>query len=162
MQLANLLKQNDRFRALLTQNPPVLNASAPTVSAWNIGQHLDHCLKVNNVIIGSIEKGQPSQEPGITFLGRAVLLLGFIPRGRGKSPKAVLPQAATTAQLYQILNEERGRLEKLAQDSKRILSPERVMKHPRFGWLTAFQALRFLGIHNEHHLKIIRDIRKRG
>ena len=41
-------------------------------------------------------------------------------------------------------------------------SPTPVFPHPYFGGLSAAQGVRFLGMHNHHHWKIVRDIRRRA
>jgi hypothetical protein len=60
----------------------------------------------------------------------------------------------------QEVRESRERLRALAPDLPLIDRSTSAATHQHFGQLRARQWLRFLGIHQHHHLKIIRDIKR--
>lgn len=136
-----------------------LHATA-SFSAWSPAEHLDHSLRVWTSIVKRITT--PNLDPlphGMKFLGRIVLAFGWIPRGVGKAPEKMVGGRATGPELLTIVDR--------AQDAVRALSQDEVAKqfapivpHPVFGGLNASEALRFVVVHNEHHLKIVRDILK--
>ncbi len=127
----------------------------PEVSQAEVAWHLDHMLKVINNICEILSNSNPSAykwNPNI--LKSAVFLSGSMPRGRGKAPKSVTPPPEIlTEALLQQLEIAKANVAKL--DSL----PEKAnFKHPVFGMLNRDQTARFLEIHTDHHLKIIRDI----
>lgn len=130
----------------------ILNDSVSKVSvAW----HLDHSLKVINRIYESLEASDPSQfESSFNFSRVLSLTFNYIPRGRAKSPKAVLPPENITVEaLYKQLDEARSKMDKALD-----LPKESHFKHPVFGTISRGNALRFIEVHTQHHLKIMRDI----
>jgi hypothetical protein len=128
------------------------------VSSWSVGEQLDHTLKVAAAILERLST--EGKEPGtsISSLGRLVLALGWMPRGAGKAPEFSLPAQTAASELRAALAGVRATIDALAGDEPRLRSPRRVVRHPRFGGLTAAQALRFAALHTRHHLKILRDI----
>ena len=143
--------------ALVHGEPTRLRLRRDSVSAWDIGQQVDHMLKVCERVFGIIGKGEAMELPGITPRGRLVLTLKWIPRGRGKSPEPVVGLQSSAEELVQLF----ARVSSLASalmEKESLDQRTRIFKHPYFGGLTAAQAFRFVEIHNKHHLKIIRDI----
>ena len=126
------------------------------VSAWSPAEHVDHLLKVTKSILDRL----PSDEAlpgGISLMGRAVLGLRWIPRGRGRTPERLTGKHCTTEELQARLARVTAAVNAVdaaVVDAARI----RNVPHPRFGGLTPAQALRFVTVHTEHHLKIVRDI----
>ena len=126
------------------------------VSAWSPAEHIDHLLKVTKSVLDRL----PSQEAlprGINVIGRAILALGWIPRGKGRSPERLTATRCTVEELQARLarvNAAVDAADAATIDAARIPS----VPHPRFGGLTPPQALRFITVHTEHHLKIVRDI----
>ena len=85
-----------------------------------------------------------------------VFTLGFIPRGKGKSPKRVLPPEI-------ILKEdlEKQLVEAITNiESIQKLENNKYFTHPIFKQLNRNKTLKFLKLHTKHHLKIIKDILK--
>ncbi|MEL7530786.1 MAG: DUF1569 domain-containing protein [Bacteroidota bacterium] len=134
---------------------PAKDTSDTTVSKVSVAWHLDHGLKVINRIYAALQKSEPSQyKKSYSFTRYAVYLAGAMPRGVGKAPKMVLPpEQILSEDILQQLTEARGNIDKLKQ-----LPSRAHFKHPVFGVLNRDQSIRFLEIHTEHHLKIIRDI----
>jgi hypothetical protein len=78
----------------------------------------------------------------------------------GKSPEPYLPVAPSPAELRAGIA---AVTEHLRAQEPRLAEIQRcsgLWRHPRFGGLTAAQWLCFVDIHQNHHLKIIRDIAK--
>ncbi len=136
---------------------PAKDAIDTTVSKVSVAWHLDHGLKVINGIYSALRKSEPSQyKKNYNLTRSAVYFAGAMPRGVGKSPKSVLPpEEILVADINKQLEEARGNIEKL-----KALPINANFKHPVFGVLNRDQSIRFLEIHTEHHLKIIRDILK--
>lgn len=130
-----------------------------TISAWSIAEQVDHILKVNNSVLSSIEKETSSNnKKPLTFKGRIVLLFGHIPRGRAKAPEHVLPKKYPTEQ---ILTELKQTIKRLQNVSAKDLEKDIIINHPFLGGMSPRQWIRFLCIHQGHHLKIVRDVLKK-
>ena len=154
--LARIREQLERMRALCNTPEAQLFAANERVSGWSPGEHVDHLLRVTNLILHRI----PSDEVlprGISLLGRIILTLGWIPRGIGKAPERLGGRRTSPAELQATLEKVTNVLATIdtaAVDAARAPN----VPHPRFGGLTPSQALRFVVIHNDHHLEIVRDV----
>lgn len=137
-------------------------ASDETVSVWSVGQQLEHVARADEAIFGGIvqlldspdaeARGKPSR------MGRAVMLLGRIPRGKGRSPEPFLSTGLDAAEV-------RGRLAACRRSWRDFESrldglPDALARrpHPVLGAFDACQWLRFEQIHLRHHRAIIDDI----
>src|SRR5688500_12803314 len=85
-----------RLEELAARPDAELARRRPGLSGWSVGEHLEHVARVDLSTLAGLERvladpanGSPRR---ITTVGRAVLLLGWIPRGRGQAPRAVLPR----------------------------------------------------------------------
>jgi hypothetical protein len=159
--LARLTSQLDELHRLASMPDPDLCASG-RCSGWTPAEHLDHMLKVTKSIVRRLLDLEAPPSSGITATGRLILLLGRIPRGRGKSPERLRGTKVSQVQLRESLKALEADIQRL-EDAH--LSPKRgaVVPHPRFGGLTPSQAIRFAVIHNRHHFLIIKDVmRQRG
>ena len=128
---------------------------APAVSAWSVGQHLEHSFISATGIIRQLAASIPGQRRRAwSLLWTVVSLTGHIPRGRGVAPPAVHPQPEPTAERLAEVHAEAvanlGRVD--------AIDPRAWFLHPVFGVLERRGALRFIDIHHRHHAKIIRDI----
>lgn len=83
-----------------------------------------------------------------------IMLTGWIPRGKGRSPAAVEPAAAVDETALRSLTTKA----RSALAQARAADPAAWWEHPIFGLLRRDRALRFAAIHTHHHLKIVRDI----
>jgi len=129
---------------------------ATSVSSKSIDWHIDHSLKVILKISKSLKYSESITYKWKFNLIRSIIFLTqYIPRGKGKAPKVVLPPNKILKEdlllqidkTYQNLNE----FENLPANSN--------FKHPYFGLLNLKMTKKFLKIHTNHHLKIIRDIK---
>ena len=153
-ELARIRAQMERVRALCDDQR--LFDVNERVSGWSPAAHADHLLKVTKSVLDRLPSDEESPR-GITFVGRCVLALGWIPRGVGRTPERLAGKQCTLAELQARWDRVSAALENVdtaAVDAARM----RNVPHPRFGGLTPGQALRFVSVHNEHHLKIVGDI----
>ena len=96
----------------------------------------------------------PPPRPRVSLAKAFVFLTGRIPRGRGQAPRVTVPQnTCSEANLLELLD----RSEELLLQAQ-SLGPDACFQHPVFGVMNKNQTLRFLRIHNTHHLLIIKDI----
>ena len=132
---------------------------ATDVSTNGIDWHLDHSLKVIIVVTKALTKSDPSKYQRKYNLLRSVIFMsGKIPRGKGKAPRSVLPPDNILKEdLYLQFD---SAVEALNQIEK--LDPSSNFKHPYFGQLDLKMSLRFLSIHTNHHLKIMKEILQSG
>jgi hypothetical protein len=155
--LDRLRAQNEDMRRRLSGE---LSAGPVTRSAWSTLEHLDHTIRVASGLLHVLNKEEIPRLPrGISVIGRLVLLTGWIPRGRGKSPERMLPAPATVDDLQRRLSEMDGQIERVANRTAAVPAFP-IVRHPVFGGLTYGQALRFIAIHTHHHLKILDDARR--
>jgi hypothetical protein len=128
-----------------------------SVSAVNIAWHIDHSLKVINGVCGMLKKSKPSDyQWKFNHIQLIVFTLNFFPRGKAKSPKAVLPPDDISKE------DLRTQLKKAKEELNSItnLPAKSHFKHPYFGSLNLKRTKKFLRLHTVHHLKICRDIVK--
>ena len=126
-----------------------------SVSKANIGWHIDHSLKVLNGVSVALQKSDVNTYEYTFNKWRFICLtFNFFPRGRARAPKAVLPpEVINDADLKNQLESAKTHIPNLSQLPKKAN-----FKHPYFGILNKKQTLKFMFLHTEHHLKIIRDI----
>ena len=146
------------LRPLLRVSEPA--RTIPAISHWSIAQHLEHIIQVNQAICArntSASPGDPDALP-IRFVAHVVMLTKHIPRGRGTSPAAMLPQTTSDPDILAKLSAHLAALEAQADAIGAALARPGRFNHPVFGGLDRRQWLRFVHIHTLHHAKIIRDI----
>lgn len=127
----------------------------PDISQVGVAWHLDHLLKVIKNLYHALEISDPKLYKSEVSLKRiAVFVSGTIPRGAGKAPKSVSsPDDIKTEDILKQLEEAKMIIDRYEQ-----LPDKAFFKHPVFGNLNKQQTKRFIEIHTNHHLKIIRDI----
>jgi hypothetical protein len=125
------------------------------VSQVDVSWHLAHSLKVLHNIIKVLQVSNPADYRWRFNLNRSfVYFINFIPRGKGKAPKAVIPAEDIS---IEELREEIATVRQLL-DELPHLDAKSNFTHPYFGQLNLKQTKKFLVIHTKHHLKIIDDI----
>ncbi len=125
------------------------------VSQADVSWHLAHSLKVIHIIIKVLQSSNPADYRWRFNRSRSfVYFINFIPRGKGKAPKAVIPaEVISKDELHKDIATVRQLLEELQH-----LDAKSNFTHPYFGQLNLKQTQKFLAIHTKHHLKIIEDI----
>ena len=136
---------------------PNFEKSNSKISKVSVGWHLDHSLKVINGIINTLKTSDISlYKNNFTLIGKIFFMIGHFPKGRAKAPKRVVPPEI-------ILKEDIvSQLETAFSQIKEIseLNDKSYFTHPIFGNINKTRVVRFLEIHTNHHLKIIKDILK--
>jgi hypothetical protein len=128
-----------------------------SISSSNVGWHIEHSLMVFNGIIDTISKSDPKDYKGSFNIKRLVVFTKKkIPRGIAKAPKTVLPKGDFTIELLNSYLENA----KIKLDQIKNLDPKQFFDHPIFGNIRLKQTIKFLAIHTNHHLDIIKDIIK--
>jgi len=126
-----------------------------TVSDGGVAWHLDHSLKVIIAICNALEESDPASfKSSFNFTKQAIFMTGIIPRGKARAPKLVRPKE-------NVANEDIIRHLEVAKkllSNVENLETNSHFKHPVFGHLNLKDAIKFMGIHTKHHLKIMRDI----
>lgn len=151
------IKQVKQLLAEIEENIPKKDFKNEHVSKSTIGWQLDHALKVVNGVCKMLEASNPKTYTSNFNLTRTVMFtFGYFPRGKGKSPKVVLPPDVITSEnLLNQLAVAKTNLEKI-----KSLPKTSHFEHFLFGDLTKKQTVRFIEIHTKHHLKIVRDMLK--
>lgn len=136
------------------QHNKVINTD---VSKVNVSWHLDHSLKVINSVIKNMQNSDSALYiDNFSFLGKALLKLKFFPRGKAKAPEYVMPSEAI------LVDDIKTQLVEARQNIKTIpnLDKNAFFKHPLFGNVNTSRVIRFLDVHTNHHLKIVKRILK--
>lgn len=148
----------------LASSDATLAAKAPQVSGWTIGQHVEHIALVNfhlnQRIVDALKTPPQNADQRPRFGAYIIFWFGYIPRGKAQAPTAVVPQGLSPDALRLKLKENREALAALESRLAEIETSRGRTPHPFLGMFTAKQWLRFIGVHNHHHLKIIRAIQK--
>jgi len=128
-----------------------------TISEGNVGWHIVHSCLVIDSVCGAVCKSDPAKYiKKFSMKAFFVLLFNAIPRGKAKAPSFTIPsQGLSPASILQSIQTSRKSIEALAQTSK-----NQYFTHPIFGDLNKDQTFKFLAVHTNHHLKIIKDIVK--
>lgn len=120
--------------------------------AWQLHHTLSVIVRISKVLIKTNPK---DYKKDFNMRRNVIFTLGKIPRGRGKAPDAV-------NKLESIEKEE---IIDLLKQAKALITmheslPEHAFfTHHYFGTMNKKQTLKFINIHTEHHLKIVREIR---
>jgi hypothetical protein len=155
---AKVLGQLDQWLAIARDESPWTTAPG-VVSAWPPLVHAEHMALAGQGSVNQLDKALEREGgPPIGFMGRLVLLLGWIPRGIGKAPATTAPKHVERVEVTALLEALRTRVTTL--DLERIARGGGRAHHPAFGGFTARQWLRFLDIHHRHHLRIVQDLKR--
>ena len=134
---------------------PRADVLVPDVSKWSVGMHVQHCCLATIAVCDSLVASEPPvPRSSFSLVTSAIFLTGRIPRGRGKSPEQAIPRDEIwTNELEGLLLDAERRLEAARQASR-----DQWFRHFAFGVLDRDRTLKFIGIHNRHHARIVQDI----
>lgn len=136
---------------------PEINKENLKVSKASVGWHLEHSLLILNGSLKGLTMTNPDNyNPKFSIKKFIFINFGLIPRGKIKSPKQFIPlEMPTKESVEKLLNLAKERLEAVQN-----LPSKSYITHPFLGDFDKKTTLRFLGLHTNHHLKIIDDILK--
>lgn len=156
MQINNVEGLN-RLVGNLETKIPLFEKLDTSISASNIGWHIDHTLMVLIGIIDTTAKSEPSQYKWkFNFKRLVVIFKNKIPRGKAKAPKSVQPNGDYTIEsLTNKITIAKSKLKQLKQ-----MPNTKYFEHPGLGPMKLKQTIKFLEIHTRHHVGIIEDIIK--
>lgn len=145
--------QIQKIESLLSQ----INKENLKISKASVGWHLEHSLLILNGSLKGLTMTNPDNyNPKFSIKKFIFLNFGLIPRGKIKSPKQFVPlETPTKESLEKLLNLAKERLEAIKN-----LPAKAYITHPFLGDLDKKTTLKFLGLHTNHHLKIVDDILK--
>ncbi|MDP4797282.1 MAG: hypothetical protein NWQ27_06760 [Crocinitomicaceae bacterium] len=145
--ILNEVERNIEFHENVNQN----------VSRASIGWQLEHLMLVINNVAAAIEKSNPNdykfKYKPIRFV---IMTIKKMPRGKARAPKGVMPNkelTRTSESMQKQLEIARASTQKLYN-----LDKNQFFVHPYFGNMRRNAAIKFLGIHSNHHLAIVKDI----
>jgi hypothetical protein len=140
----------------------LLALAAPSISSWSVGEQVEHLRRSDLTILNALTS-LPSDAPregSPSLVGRLVLSLGFIPRGKGRAPKATEPLDFDVAGLPEKLVDVRLGFAQLEPELERLGRSTATIRHPALGYFNPSQMLAFTAIHHHHHMKIAADIQR--
>ena len=151
-QLNNLLKELD-------EHLPKIHLQKHSVSTGSVGWHLEHSLLVIIQVITLMKESDPNKYKWTFHFWRTyIFFLGRIPRGKVSAPSMVQPKENSNQQKVAL----RLKVAKVLVEELALLDPKQFIKHPFLGVLSRKHIIKFLIIHTNHHLKIIKEIEGRG
>ncbi len=146
--LQNLISQ-------LESKIPFHEKTNSSVSNSTVGWQIEHSLKTIYQITSVVKNSNP-QEYRWKFNKSKLFIsiLGFIPRGKAKAPKVVLPDENISEESL-LLSLQKVKLALQEWDS---FDKNAYFPHPFFGNLNKKSTEWFLNLYTNHHLKIVNDI----
>lgn len=137
---------------------PYAEKTNPSVSAVNVGWHINHSFLVINQIVKAMDMSDPeAYQYRFNFKRWIAFTLKKFPRGVAKAPKQVRPVEVFDAdKISETIKQTNNSLAVFT-----TLQPNQFFVHPFFGKLNQKAALKMLTIHTAHHLAIIKDIIKK-
>ncbi|MDG1332640.1 MAG: DUF1569 domain-containing protein [Crocinitomicaceae bacterium] len=148
-----LLKQVQELESSISH----FDSKQESVSKVPIAWHLEHIMLVINGVIGTMVLSDPKDfNPKFNAKKKLFFAIGKFPKGRARAPKSVTPKTEITEERL------RDHISKTKHQTAKLSSlPEKAFfKHAIFGELHLNDSIRFLEMHNEHHLKIVRSIKQ--
>lgn len=145
-----------KIATLLERPDDELSRRRESVSAWSASEHIDHSLKVAASILKVIRDPKEEVAKPFSMIGRIVLAVGYIPRGKGRSPKSLVGTPAKAEELRAASADVNALLASMPPDRWR--HQRRIVMHPYFGGLDPARAIRFAVVHTRHHMKIVDDV----
>ena len=128
-----------------------------TISEGNVGWHIVHSCLVIDSVCGAVCKSDPTKFiKKFSMKAFFVMLFNAIPRGKAKAPSFTIPsEELSPASILKSIQASRASIAALSKADK-----NQYFNHPFFGNLHTADTFKFLAVHTNHHLKIIKDIVK--
>ena len=125
------------------------------ISSSSVGWHIEHSLMTIDAITHNLKKSNPAEyKSSMVFSKILIFAMGKIPRGRAIAPEIVKPKNDITVLT---LNDHLERT-KLNISMLKDINKNCFFEHPYFKKLNVQKSIRFMEIHTNHHLNVVRDI----
>ncbi len=127
------------------------------VSEADVAWHMDHIFLVVDQIYKSLEQSEDNDYNNEFNMKRAyVFTFNNMPRGKATAPDSVRPKGNVDSDILRLHYQQAlTTVEKFSN-----LPEKKHFNHRVLGPMNRDETVKFLAIHTEHHLKIIRDILK--
>lgn len=161
-------KQRDRFTQTvsgISDEQAATQRRAP--EAWSIAEIAEHLSisergivgLINRLLVKTEEKGLVSENKGI--FDSPVSLVAEAERARDakfEAPEMLIPNKGfPLSSSLESLNESHVALRELRERIETVNASEARFPHPAFGNLNLYQWIAFVGLHEAHHLRQIRE-----
>lgn len=153
------------YRARLDTIPDELFNVTPPGGGWSYAEVYSHILQATMAASMGLERcaqiNRSSNDKGINWLGRMVMLFGGFPPVKIKVPDMVnakIPALKISKEeARNLIIKCRKRVDAIMEHVEKAPQNARV-KHPRLGSLNAQQWFKFMRIHLAHHLNQLNGI----
>lgn len=126
-----------------------------TISEKGTFWHIDHAMRVIAGGINLLYSSEPGKRwPRIHWARHYVFFMGKIPRGTEKAPRAVVSHEP----VYEKTLQKRQKNVRFALKLLEKTKSNQFFVHHALGHLNKRGVIRFLEIHTQHHLHIVKDI----
>ena len=125
------------------------------ISSASVGWHIAHItIVIGRVVSSLVESDSVNFKSKFSLTKTLVFAINKIPRGKGKAPKASLPDANISLEYLSAGTSIAIEKIKLLEGFEK----NKHFAHPYFGNINKRDTIKFLNLHTKHHLKIIDDI----
>ena len=126
-----------------------------SISKAGVDWHIDHNLRAIYAVCKTLQQSKEEDyKSSFNFKRTLVFLTKKFPRGKAKAPKAIVSKSPI---IKDVIEERLKTTKALLKDIEKMPKNSNFI-HPIFGMLNLKQTITFLGIHTNHHLKIVNDI----
>ncbi len=152
------MKKIEKLINELASNISYFESNNSKVSNATVGWQIEHSLKTIELITTAINNSNPvAYKWKFNKIRFMIYLKDSFPRGKAKAPRTVQPsEDISIKSLQENIIRVRSKLVELNEANKNAY-----FSHPYFGDLNKKTSIWFLGLHTNHHLKIINDILKK-
>jgi hypothetical protein len=160
-------KQRERLIASVASLTEEQAASRRAPEAWTINEIVEHLSVTENSLLRAINKLlEKAETDGNALENKGALtqpfslesFTGGAQNTKFNAPDFLLPnKAASLASSLESLNQSRAAIHELRARVEAIDLSETTFPHPAFGPLNLYQWIVFIGIHEAHHLRQIKE-----
>ncbi|MEM1093560.1 MAG: DinB family protein [Bacteroidota bacterium] len=151
---------------MIDTSPEAMLLTAPDVSAWSVGQQVEHTLIATGMMLKApraIYLGRGQDQAGPNRVGEMVMRTERVRRGRAKAPENTVPTPTPSQEtLQKAWARSKRSYDALGSTISAMATAKGRLEHPYLGWLNAVEWLRIVRVHAEHHLRIIADIKAKA